>query len=88
MILAGITIYKRYSVLISFRTVLNQLIASFVECALFIFLTPSGIFLLCYILAFCIYTGVLWGLGELKRDDIDFLVNAIDFGKSRWRYHS
>jgi len=84
MILAAITIYKRYAVLINIRTVSNILIASFVACAQFIFVKPSGFFLLlCYILAFCIYIGVLRILGELKREDIDLLANAIYYGPSR-----
>jgi O-antigen/teichoic acid export membrane protein len=84
MIFAGITIYNKYSVLISIRAVLNMVIASFVACLLFLFITPTGIFLLlCYILAVCIYAGVLWLLGELKKGDMDFLASAIAFGKSR-----
>jgi stage V sporulation protein B len=83
MILAGVTIYKRYSVLINIRAVLNILIASFIACARFIFLTPSGNYLLlCYILAFCIYAIALWVLGELKRGDMDLLVNSIKRGRS------
>jgi len=78
MILAAITIYKRYAVLINIRTVLNTLIASFVACIQFIFVKPSGfLLLLCYFLAFCIYVGVLRLLGELKREDMDLLANAV-----------
>ena len=84
MILAAITIYKRYAVLIRIRTVLNMLIASSVGCIQFIFVKPSGFFLLlCYFLTFCIYIGVLRVLGELKREDIDFLADAIYLGRSR-----
>jgi len=78
MILAAITIYKRYAVLINIRTVLKMLIASFIACIQFIFIKPSGLLLLlCYFLAFFIYIGVLRVLGELKRDDMDLLANAI-----------
>ncbi|MEA3231754.1 MAG: polysaccharide biosynthesis C-terminal domain-containing protein, partial [Thermodesulfobacteriota bacterium] len=84
MILAAITIYKRYAVLINIRAVLKILIASFVACSQFIFIKPSGFLLLfCYILAFCIYFGVLRLLGELKREDMDLLANAIYHRRSR-----
>lgn len=84
MILAAVTIYKRYDVLINFRTVLNVLIASSFACIQFVFITPSAIFLLlCYVLAFCIYSGVLWMLGELKREDMELLINAVKVRRAR-----
>jgi stage V sporulation protein B len=84
MILAAGTIYNRYAVLIKIRPVLNILVASFIACVPFFFLKPSGVFLLVsFLLTFCAYTGILWVLGELKREDMDLLVNAILAGPSR-----
>jgi hypothetical protein len=61
-----------------------MLIASSAGCVQFIFVKPSGFFLLfCYFLTFCIYIGILRVLGELKREDMDFLANAIYLGRSR-----
>lgn len=78
MTLAAITIYKRYAVLIHFSVVLKILIATFFVSIPFVFIKPSGFYLiLSYIVAFFIYFGTLWVLGELKKADIEFIAGAI-----------
>lgn len=84
MVLAGMVIYKKYSVLVNIRTILHTLIASVIACSQFLFLTPSGFLLFaCYLLAFCIYFAVLWGLGEIKRADMVFLGDAVNIRRFR-----
>jgi len=84
MILVAATLYKRYGVLVQFRTVLNVLIASSLACVQFAFVNYSGFFLLLqYTLVYCIFAGVLWILGELKREDVDFIMNAIKVRRTR-----
>jgi stage V sporulation protein B len=84
MVLSAGVIYNRYAVLIKIRPVLNILVATFIVCTPIIFLKPSGLYMLvCYLLTFCVYIGILWALGELKREDMDLLVNAFLAGPSR-----
>ncbi len=84
MVMAAATLYKRYGVLVQFRTVLNVLIASSLACLQFVFVNHSGFFLLFqYTLVYGIFAGVLWILGELKREDVDFIVNAIKVRRAR-----
>ncbi len=84
MILVAITIYQRFGTLINSSTVINLLIASHVASAQFIFLKPSGIFLLLsYLFSICLYIGALWLLGELKRKDLDLMLSAISFEHPR-----
>jgi len=84
MILAAATIYRRYGVLAQLKALFNILIAALAAASPLIVIIPTGGYLLLfYLLVCCIYLGVLWLLGELKREDVDFFMDAIKMRKSQ-----
>lgn len=77
MVLAGIIIYKRYSVLVQPRLILKISIAMIPAILPYIFIHPDGLLLLlCYFFSFLIYFFLLKVLGEIKKQDWDYLKSA------------
>jgi O-antigen/teichoic acid export membrane protein len=75
-IVSAVLVYRRFGVLISRSALLNGVVATAVLVLLAVALSVHGFWLIPkYVAIALLYAGVLWGTGELRREDVRLLLS-------------